>query len=86
MIRRDLIVEVLISLHDKNLSKTEFLAELHDAAGMLRAGGYQAASEVEKAKDIASSADLVEKREIIRDHLEVALDMFDKEFELQKKK
>jgi hypothetical protein len=85
MIRRDLIVDILISLHDKKISKTEFLAELHDAVGMLRAGSYQSASEVEKAKEIASSADLVEKREIICDHLEIALDMFDKEFELRKK-
>lgn len=86
MIRRDLIVDILISLYDKKVGKSQFLAELHDAAGMLRASGYQAANEVEKAREIASSSsDLLEKKESIRDHLEASLAMFDKEFASRKK-
>lgn len=86
MIRRDLIIDLLISLYDKRVSKNDFLAELHDAYGMLRAGGYHSASDVERAKILASSEDFIEKKESVKNYLEAALELFDKEFRLRKKK
>lgn len=87
MINRDLIVEILISLHDKKTSKKDLLAELHDATGMLRAANYQAGFEMERVKEIISaSSDYTEQHEVIKEKLELALDMFDREFDLRKKK
>lgn len=87
MLHRDLIVESLVSLYSKNTARVGFLAELHDLAGMLRAGGFiSAAAEIDQARASATSVELPKDRTEIRRHLEVSLVLFDKEKGLLKEK
>lgn len=77
---KDLIINALISLHDKKISQEKFQSELENLISILRISEFVlTAREVEKAKSHSATDDYLSERLYIKDHLETSLLFLEKE-------